>query len=47
MTKKIMGAVLALLMALLLVPIMAFAEGGHTINGDLDLRNAGDRKSVV
>lgn len=41
MTKKITGAVLALLMALLLVPVMAFAESGHTINGDLDLRNAG------
>lgn len=40
MTKKITGAVLALLMALLLVPVMAFAESGHTINGDLDLRNA-------
>lgn len=32
MTKKITGAVLALLMALLLVPVMAFAEGGHTID---------------
>ena len=41
MTKRITGAVLALLMALLLVPVMAFAESGHTINGDLDLRNAG------
>ena len=41
MTKKITGAVLALLMALLMVPVMAFAESGHTINGDLDLRNAG------
>ncbi len=36
MTKKITGAVLALLMALLLVPVMAFAEGGHTID-NLDL----------
>ena len=36
MTKKITGAVLALLMALLLVPVMAFAEGGHTID-KLDL----------
>lgn len=41
MTKKITGAVLALLMALLMVPVMAFAESGHTINGGLDLRNAG------
>ena len=40
MTKKITGAVLALLMALLLVPVMAFAESGHTINRDLDLGNA-------
>lgn len=38
MTKKITGAVLALLMALLLVPVMAFAEGGHTID-NLDLVN--------
>ncbi len=39
MTKKITGAVLALLMALLLVPVMAFAEGGHRIDGNLDLVN--------
>ena len=41
MTKKITGAVLALLMALLLVPVMAFAEGGHRIEGDLNLANGG------
>lgn len=41
MTKKITGAVLALLMALLLVPVMAFAEGGHRIDGDLNLANGG------
>lgn len=39
MTKKITGAMLALLMALLLVPVMAFAEGGHRIEGDLNLAN--------
>ena len=39
MTKKITGAVLALLMALLLVPVMAFAEDGHRIDGNLNLVN--------
>ena len=39
MTKKITGAVLALLMALLLVPVMAFAEDGHRIDGNLVLVN--------
>lgn len=41
MTKKITGAVLALLMALLMVPVMAFAEDGHRIEGDLNLANGG------